>query len=464
MNYMLKTLRYFFLIASLILIGSCTTPEKDLTTYFGGKIINPKSDFVLLYKQDILIDSLFLDKDDKFAGKYKDFKEDFYLFKHGDEFQHVYIQSQDSLLIRLNTWYFDETLVYSGQGADKNNILIDWFLESEKENNNININNYYRLTPTLFKSKMDSLLELRKQKIERFKSKNENLPERYLNILDIVVNYPIYTRHEAYPRRNRYYNKTEDYPKTDKDFYDFREKINLNSDSLKHLGQYSNYIAYRLYNTVNSEGLSSSSKGFSEALLNTIDENITNEKLKNIFLFEMLVKDFLDRSSCGLDKKSFHKYFKLSSNIENKKQVQRIINDIKNLHGGETLMNFEITDYLKTKRSIKKITKTKNSVICFWNPKYTTYPRLKKRISYLIKTFPKVNFILVKISDIHTDYVHGIDIKNQYYLEPSSKANLFLTSKLPRVILVNKKGTIVNGYAYIYSPYFNKQVKKLQKH
>lgn len=463
MNYMLKTLRYFFLITTFILIGSCTTPEKDSMTYFGGKIINPKSDFVLLYNQDKLIDSLFLDKDDKFAGKYKDFKEDFYLFKHGDEFQHVYIQSQDSILIRLNTWFFDETLVFSGQGADKNNILIDWFLESEKENKNIKINKFYKLPPTLFKSKMDSLLDLRQQKIERFKSKNENLPKGYLNILDIVVNYPIYTRFEAYPRRNRHYNKTKEYPKTTMVFYDFRDKINLNSDSLKHLGQYSNYIAYRLYNTVNTEGLTSKSEGFAEALLHTIDKNITNEKLKNIFLFEMLVKDFLDRSSCGIDKKSFHKYFKLSSDIENKKQVQRIINDIKNLHGGETLMDFQITDYLKTQRSIKKITKNKNSAICFWNPKYTTSASLKKRMSYLTIKFPKVNFILVKISDINSDYVHGIDIKSQYYLEPSSHANLFLTSKLPRVLLVNKKGTIVNGYAYIYSPYFNKQVKKLQK-
>lgn len=458
---MLKTLRYFFLISGLILIGSCTTPKKDSMTYFGGKIINPKSDFVLLYNQDKLVDSLILDKDDKFVGEYKNFKDGFYLFKHGGEFQHVYIQKLDSILIRLNTWFFDETLVFSGQGADKNNILIDWFLETEKENRSIT--KYYKLPPVLFKAKMDSLLALRLQKIERFKSKNENLPESYLNILDIIVNYPIYTRYEAYPRRNRYYNKTEEFPKTTKDFYDFRTKINLNNDSLKHLGQYSNYIAYRLYNTVNTEGLASNSKGFSEALLNTIDKNITNENLKNIFLFEMLVKDFLDRSSCGLNKKSFHKYFKLSSDIEDKKQVQRIINDIKNLHGGDPLMDFQITDYLNTKRSIKKITKNKNNVICFWNPKYTSNPSLKKRMSYLTMTFPKVNFILVKISDINSDYVHGIDIKSQYYLEPSSKANLFLTSKLPRVLLVNKKGTIVNGYGYIYSPYFNKQVKKLQK-
>jgi hypothetical protein len=456
-----KTLRYIFLLITLVLIGSCTTVEKDPMTYFGGKIINPKSEFVLLFNQDKLVDSLFLDQDDKFIGKYKEFKEGFYLFKHGNEFQHVYIEPQDSIKIRLNTWDFDETLVFSGQGADKNNILIDWFLEEEKEDKKFY--SYYGLSPNLFKIKMDSLLGLRRQKIDLFKSRNENLPESYLNVLEIIVNYPIYTRHEAYPRRNRHYNKTKEYPVTSENFYDFRKKIDLNIDSLKYLGQYSNYIAYRLYNTVNAKGLSSRSDGFTESLLTAINKNITNEKLKNIFLYEMLVKDFLDRSSCGLDKKSFHKYFKLSSDIEDKKQVQRIINDIKNLHGGKPLLDFKITDYLKTKRSIQKITKNKNSVISFWNPKYMSIPHLKDRVAYLTKRFPKLNFIFVKISDIKSDYVHGIDIKNQYYLEPSSDANLFLTSKLPRTLLVNKKGLIINGYANINSYLFNKQLKHLQK-
>ena len=458
---MSKTLKYFFSLITLALIGSCTTTEKDSLTYFGGKIINPKSDFVSLFKQDKLVDSLSLDKDGKFIGKYKDFEEGFYLFRHGNEFQHVYIQEQDSILIRLNTWDFDETLVFSGQGADKNNILIDWFLEDEKEDKKFYA--YYRLSPDLFKIKMDSLLNLRAQKIESFKARNENLPQRYLNVLNIIVNYPIYTRLEEYPRLNKYYNKAKEYPKTDKSFYDFRENINLNLDSLKHLGQYSNYISYRLYNIVNSKGYTGSSNdGYTEALLNTIDENITNEKLKNTFLYEMLVRDFLSKSSCSLEKESFYRYFKLSSDIDDKKQVQRIINDVKNLHGGKYLADFEITDYLKTKRSIKKIVKNKNNIICFWNPKYVSNTHLVKRVNYLIKKFPKVNFVLVKISNINSDYVHGIDIKNQYYIEPSSEANSFLTSKLPRTLLINKKGVIVNGYANINSYLFNKQVKKLQ--
>lgn len=430
-------------------------------TYFGGKIINPKSEFVLLYHQETLIDSLFLDENDKFMGAFKDFKENLYTFKHGNEFQHVYVSPQDSILIRLNTWDFDETLVFSGQGADKNNILTDWFLEGEKEDRRIA--DFYWLSPTEFASKMDSLLLLRKENIDRFKSRNEALSEHYLHILNMVANYPVYKRYESYPRRHQQLNKLEHYPKTDASFYDFREHIDLNIDSLKYLRQYTSYIAYRLYNDVHEQGITRSSSEFLDELLQSIDSNISNEKLKNIFLYHMLVKDFLEKSTCGLNKKSFHNFFKLSSNIEDKKQVQRILNDVKNLHGNSRLTNFKITDYLNTKRDIINITNNKNNVIHFWTPKYTSKTQLKKRFTYITNKFPEINFILVKISDIHTDYVHGIDIKNQYYLEDTSKANLFLTSKLPRTILVNKKGEIVNGYANIRSRIFNKQIENLQK-
>ena len=454
---MRKTLKYFFLLTLFVFIGSCTTTDEESFTYFGGKIIHPKSEYVLLYNQNELIDSLLLDKEDKFVGKYKDFNEGFYIFRHGNEIQHVYIEQKDSILIRLNTWDFDETLVFSGKGADKNNILIDWFLESEKEDKKFS--NYYRLSPDLFKSKMDSLLSLKKQKIELFKSKNENLPESYLNVLDIIVNYPLYTKFERYPRHHKYFNKTKAYPKTGADFYSYRKNININIDSLKYLGAYSKYVANRIYNNA----YSIDNDDLAINLLNTIDKNITNEKLKNTFLYEMLINDFLDNSSCSLDKKAFYTYFKLSTDIEDKKQVQRIINDVKTIHGSDKLPDFEITDYLKTKRSIKKITKNNNSVIYFWNPKNISNSYLIRRINYLEKKFPKVKFVLVKIANIDTEHVNGLDIKNQYYIDADSKANVFLTSKLPRTFLVNKKGVITNGYASISSSAFNMQIKRLQK-
>lgn len=456
------TLKYIFSLSLLLLISSCAD-NKESFTYFGGKIIHPKSEYVLLYKRDVVVDTLYLDEEDKFIGKYTDFKEGFYYFKHGPEHQYVYIEPKDSILIRLNTWDFDESLVFSGSGAEKNNILIDYFLESEREEKNHNLFMYYGLESDQFKYKMDSILEKRQQRIDLYISKNKNLSESYINLLNILAKFPIYNRFERYQNHYKYINKGSSFPKIVDGFYSFRKNININNDSLLNLGIYTNYIALRLYNKVYTEGLTNRSPNFVTTLLNTVDKNIKNEKLKNTFLKEMLLNDFSDKSTCSVDDEDFETYFKLSTNTEDKKYVQRLLNDVKKLHEGNKVPEIKVTDYLKTERDLTLLTKNKNSVIYFWNPKYTSNTQLIKRINYLTERFPKINYILIKTNLIDSEHIQGIDIKNQFYIDSTNKANTFLTSKYPRTLLVNNKGIIVNGYANINSNIFNKQVELLQK-
>ena len=123
-NFKLKIL---FITLLSTLIAGCDTKSSCNSTYFGGNIINPKSDYVVLYKNEIPLDTFFLDKNNSFLGEIPALHEGLYNFKHGEEEQYIYLNPKDSLLIRLNTWKFDETLVFSGVGAERNNLLIDSF-------------------------------------------------------------------------------------------------------------------------------------------------------------------------------------------------------------------------------------------------------------------------------------------------------------------------------------------------
>ena len=42
----------------------------------------------------------------------------------------------DSVLMYLNTWDFDESLIFSGKGGSKNNFLINLYLQQEKNEKN----------------------------------------------------------------------------------------------------------------------------------------------------------------------------------------------------------------------------------------------------------------------------------------------------------------------------------------
>ena len=81
-----------------------------------------------------VIDTLTLKKDNSFLGKLDISNKGLYYFTHGSENQYIYLEPKDSLMLRLNTWYFDVSIVYAGKGAERNNMLIDCFLENEKDN------------------------------------------------------------------------------------------------------------------------------------------------------------------------------------------------------------------------------------------------------------------------------------------------------------------------------------------
>ena len=149
-GFLMKTLlKYKLLLLLLMLISACSS-DKQLTetTYFGGKIINPKDSKVFFYSNNKLIDSAKLSEKNKFIFKFDSIKEGMYTFMHGPKLQFIFLEPTDSLLLRLNTWDFDESLVFSVKGADKNNLLINLFLENEKESKLFY--NYYSLSDSVF--------------------------------------------------------------------------------------------------------------------------------------------------------------------------------------------------------------------------------------------------------------------------------------------------------------------------
>ena len=84
-------------------------------------------------------------------------------------------------------------------------------------------------------------------------------------------------------------------------------------------------------------------------------------------------------------------------------------------------------------------------------------------MNYLSNNYRNIKFIQVKIDGDHNDRIKRLDIKSQYYLKDNSDAHEFLTSKMPRAILVNKYGTVVNGYASISSKNLNSYLNELNK-
>ncbi|MFK8060128.1 MAG: TlpA family protein disulfide reductase [Polaribacter sp.] len=459
---MLKNL----LSCSLILLSfvGCNKP-KDLNTFFGGKIINPKTNFVVLYSMDKALDTLQLDKNNRFLGKYKDIKEGLYYFVHGIENQYIYLEENDSLMLRLNTWDFDESLVFAGKGAERNNILIDCFLEDEKDDKNFY--KFNQLEPEQFKKKVDSILYLKDITYKEYFFNHPNETIGFNNVLEVALKYPIYARAERYQIVHTKYNKDKDFHSLEASFYNHRKLARINNDSLMYYPPYSRYIRNHLYNATYSLGhkpmANEYTSGFTVDLLKIIDGKINSKKSKNAFLRQTVIGHFYRKSSCDINKDAFDTYFELSSNKEDKSHIRNLLSDSESIHKDKKLVDFELYDLTKGKHHIQKVVKNKNSLLFFWNPEYISPAYISSRMNFLSKKFPDIYFIQIKIDGNSDDKIHKLDVKTQFYIDAKSEANNFLTSKMPRSIIIDKKGKVVNGFASVFSNKVYSQLKDLSK-
>ena len=102
-------LKLLYTLCSVIALSTACKEDKnydDNSAFFGGKIINPYSDFIVLSKSRKVLDTIRLDKKNRFSYKIENVESGLYHFYDGREVQTVLIQPNDSLMLRLNTYYF----------------------------------------------------------------------------------------------------------------------------------------------------------------------------------------------------------------------------------------------------------------------------------------------------------------------------------------------------------------------
>ncbi len=459
-----------YLITSLFLfsIFGCAEHNHSVKkgTYFGGEIVNPKSKYVLFLKDDKVIDTILLNQKNKFSAKFKQLKEGLYTFKHGNEFQYIYLEPSDSILVRLNTWDFDKSIVFSGKGSSKNEFLINLFLQNEKDDKEML--SQFNLNQTNFQHKIDSLTKKRATIYKDFLSlEKDKISANYRKLANTALYYPLYNLKEIYPYYYKIANKQPNFPAIKSEFYNYRNTINLNEASLVSFYPYQNYVISYLYN-LSYQNKDISKNKLTNTLLLEIVDHITLEKFKNTLLKRVVLNDFLkSESTCSINKKTLDIFLKYCTNSDYKDQIKKLVSDSKYVKNKNPLHNFDIKTYANEVKNIKDIIKDKNAVIYFWSTEFMSTDYFVSRIKYLKNTYPEVLFIGIHLqnesNDLATDpNLKLLNLNYQYKLTSNSYANQYLTSNYPRAIIVNKNGTVENGFTYLGSRYLNTQLEKLE--
>ncbi|MGY5850233.1 TlpA family protein disulfide reductase [Salegentibacter sp. F14] len=234
----MKSKLFLIFLVSLGIVGCDSEEGKDQSTFIGGEIVNPQSEFFILSKGHTPIDTLYLNQNNRFGKSLEGLEEGIYRFNHPPENQILYLEPGDSILIWLNTLAFDESINFSGPGAKKSDFLLDLYLANQEESEMIL--SYYKYHPDEFSNKIDSIYQAKTRQLDKL-IEEKDFSEDFIEIAKAGIDYQYYHFKERYAFLTRKYFKdlAEEIPE---DFHSYRDDINFESENLNTYYVYTNFI------------------------------------------------------------------------------------------------------------------------------------------------------------------------------------------------------------------------------
>ncbi|EKT4509181.1 thioredoxin family protein [Flavobacterium psychrophilum] len=460
--YFKKTI-YLLPITAISLLCSCKqgTTEEGFKAYFGGEIINPNSKYVFLCKDNEVIDTIILDHKNRFLKKYDSLVPGMYTFKHEPEYQQIYFEKNDSLMVRLNTNEFDNSLTFCGRGDEKNNFLMELFLKNEAEKNasfDLYDKDFKTFSKDIEKNYNTSKAFYLRRQTELGWSEDFDLYAK------AMLEMPYFTKKEMYPfvhERRTNKKSCNDIPK---DYYNFRKKIDFNNEKLTTFSPFVRYLTSML-NNVTCKDNDEKSLENNIKKLQVADSLFTNVKIKNSVLNNITFMYLLEDQNMISNKSFLDKYFKLSTDMEKQKEIKKIQESIQYLLPNKLLPTINLVDKNEKPVTIKNLF-PKKTVLFFWSSEAKSHLELVHlRITELKIKYPNWNFVAINIDTSDKQWRNTLskyNFKNTTELHATNFQdikNKWVITKIHRAMLINPGGKIKNGFVSLFDASFENYLK-----
>ena len=459
----------------LLLFGCKDEISNDKNSaFFGGEIVNPKNDYVVIKSSDHAIDTIQLDENNRFLKKIENITPSLYTFKHGDEYQIVLLEPQDSILFRLNTIDFDDSLVFTGDGSKKNNVLIKIFLENEVDSKKLMKNFEYE--PEEFMEYLDSS---RKVRLENLKEFLELKPQSDLfkSIAEASINYHYYSIKEIYPFGYFGNNNLIHYTDLPEEFYSYRDEIDYNKEEFSEVFAYNSFL-FRHFNNLALEKFyhknghnvpfDRESISFNLGKLHMIDSLVSNNNIKN-YLLKYTTQDYIFNSHNEEEiDEMLNSFISKSSNEEFKKDMIAIVLRAKSTKPNNEFPDIEVLNYNDNVVNLKSIL-YQPTVIYFWSSTYKVHNRnVHYQIKKLRTKYPKISFYGINIGNDSEAYwkqtisqLKSPPNSEFRFINSAEAIKALAVNSVNKVYVVDAKKKILSSHINMFNDEFEELLKSL---
>ena len=458
---MIKKILLLFLLLPFL---SCNNKEESEHTdaWIGGEIVNPKVNFVVISKENKVIDTVKLDSRNYFMYKIHSICPGLYSIRH-NEYQLMYLEPGDSLMLRVNTIEFDESLSFTGKGAEGNNLLMDYFLLNDIENSMLTT--WYALSPEVFEKKLDSFRSIKIDAYNEFAAKNRPSRE-FREIAYANIDYDHYLKKEIYASVNSIRSTSEniEYPPK---FFAYRKKVDFGNEILRSyfpyyrfLNKYFDNLAYKKYDSENPNRRYLADHFYNKVKI--IDSLITNDTLKNNMLRTNVGRYLLNGKDLENSKPIVDLFLELNTNKAHQIEMSSLSKATAVLTPGSTLPNILLLDTKNMTKDIHSII-NRPTVIYFWTASSVKhYRNIHFKASELSQKYPEYEFIGINTDTHFKKWRKTVELANYDSLHEYQFDNVSIAE---RKLVINSmnKAIIVDKYAKILqnnTSLFNRNIER----
>lgn len=419
-------------------------------------------------KDSKVIDTIILNPDNTFFKKFDSLTPGLYSFKHEPEYQYIYFDKNDSLMVRINSQDFDESIVFCGRGDEKNNFLMELFLKNEHDRNvmfdvfNENISQFSTKIDSAYKSKQ-TFYNSKKEAIEW----SEEFDEYALAML----NFFHYSKKELYPVIHKMRTGIDIKKQLPNDFYDYRKDIDFNNNKLTNFSPFVRYLSNLMNNLSDNDEWANRSeidKSFlaSSKKLHIADSIFTNEKIKNTVLDNIAFTYLLEDQNIVNNKKFLDNYHSLSTDKNQHNEIKKIGDAIQKLKENNPFPDANIVDTNNNVVLLSSVIK-KKTVVFFWTKNLEShFVASHKRVMDLQSKHPDYDFISICVDENQEKWLgilknyHSFKGIKEYRVQNFEQIkDRWVVNKIHRTIVLNSDGTINNAFVSLFDINFEKNLK-----
>lgn len=458
-------------ISLLLLTLFCSCDKKfkkdDFVAYFGGEVSNPTSPYVLFCKEGVVIDTIPLGKDNRFFKKFDSLTPGMYSFRNEPEYQYLYFDKNDSLMVRVNAADFDESLVFCGRGSEKNNFLMELYLKYEHDKKNIYTT--YEARFDAFNKIIDSAYQAKTAYYNNKKEKIKWSPE-FEQYAKAMLDFNYYAKKEIYPIVHKIRTGSDIRRDIPKQYYDFRKNIDLDNQALASFSPFVKYLTYMLDNIAIDD---MHSKGSDAELaldinirkMNIADTLFENEKIRNTILDNIAFSYLLEDQNIVNNQKFFETYHAVSSDKSKHNEIVRMGKALQMLTPGNLLPTVMLKD--KDGRMVRSSELLeKPAVIFFWTENLESHlVAAHSKILELKKRHPSYTFISVNVDKDHASWARQLnsynfgDIRQFQAADFEDMRRKWAIYKIHRTMVTTAGGKIDNAFVSLFESGFEKHLK-----